>query len=118
MGEWENGRVGEDSDLPFSHSPILPFVLSSTRRRERMGVYFDLGRPVIGGWMGGGWVTHDPLREVDLLWGAEFGQEGAVLFAIDVETGEVVERHRIGAREFSAIPREETGELWIYTYHG
>jgi outer membrane protein assembly factor BamB len=83
-----------------------------------MGVYFDLGRPVIGGWMGGGWVTHDPLREVDLLWGAEFGQEGAVLFAIDVDTGEVVERHRIGAREFSAIPREETGELWIYTYHG
>ena len=41
-----------------------------------------------------------------------------VLFAVDVATGELVERHRIGAREFSATPRAGTGELWIHTYHG
>lgn len=55
---------------------------------------------------------------MDLLWCGEFGQEGAVLFAVDVESGTVVERHPVGAREFSAIVRRETGELWIYTYHG
>lgn len=83
-----------------------------------MGVYFDLGRPVVGGWMGGGWVSHDPVRKRDLLWGAEFGQEGAVLFGVNVDTGEVVEHHRIGAREFSVTVQHETGRLWIHTYHG
>ena len=39
-----------------------------------MGVYFDLGRPVIGGWMGGGWISHDPVRAADLIWGGEFGR--------------------------------------------
>ena len=61
-----------------------------------MGIYFDLGRPVIGGWFQGGWVLHDPVRRKDLLWGSELGQEGAVLFAIDVDSGHVVEEHRIG----------------------
>jgi outer membrane protein assembly factor BamB len=83
-----------------------------------MGVYFDLGRPVVGGWMGGGWVLRDPVRNQDLLWGGEFGQEGAVLFAIEVDTGQVVEQHRLGCREFSATPDPATGRLWIATYHG
>ncbi len=39
-----------------------------------MGVYFDLGRPVVGGWIQGGWVSHDPVRDIDLLWGSELGQ--------------------------------------------
>jgi outer membrane protein assembly factor BamB len=83
-----------------------------------MGVYFDLGRPVVGGWMGGGWVSHDPVQKMDWLWGAEFGQEGAMLFGVNVDTGEVVERHRISAREFSVTVQHETGKLWIHTYHG
>ncbi len=52
-----------------------------------MGIYFDLGRPIVGGWFQGGWISHDPVRDIDLLWGSELGQEGAVLFAIDVDTG-------------------------------
>ena len=61
-----------------------------------MGVFYDLGRPVVGGWMGGGWLLHDPVRKLDLLWGGEFGQEGAVLFAIDVDSGQTVEELRTG----------------------
>ncbi len=34
-----------------------------------MGVYFDLGRPVVGGW-----VSHDPVRDIDLLWGSELNK--------------------------------------------
>lgn len=83
-----------------------------------MGVYFDLGRPVVGGWLGGGWPLHDPVRGRDLLWGGEMGQEGAVLFAIEVDSGEVVEQHRIGAREFTAVPDHRTGRLWVATNHG
>ena len=83
-----------------------------------MGTYFDLGRPVIGGWMGGGWVSRDPVRAIDLLWGGEFGQEGACLFAVNVDTGKVVERHRIGCREFNVTVEHDTGRLWIHTYHG
>ncbi len=83
-----------------------------------MGTYFDLGRPVIGGWMGGPWVSHDPVRQTDLIWGGEFGQEGAILFAVDVGSGEVVEQHRIGAREFSVTVQPANGIIWIHTYHG
>jgi len=83
-----------------------------------MGIYFDLGRPVIGGWFQGGWVLHDPVRGRDLLWGSELGQEGAVLFAIDVDSGHVVEDHRIGCREFNATPDPQTGLLWVATNHG
>ena len=83
-----------------------------------MGIYYDLGRPIIGGWMGGPWISHDPARNRDLIWGGEFGQEGAVLFAVDVDSGEVVEQHRIGAREFNATVEPASGRLWIYTYHG
>ena len=83
-----------------------------------MGIYYDLGRAVVGGWQRGGWVSHDPVRNIDLIWGGEFGQEGAVLFAIDVDAAEVVERHRIGAREFSVVVDPDSGTLWIYNYHG
>ena len=83
-----------------------------------MGVFYDLGRPVVGGWMGGGWLLHDPVRKLDLLWGGEFGQEGAILFAIDVDSGRTVEEFRVGRREFSATPDPQTDTLWICTYHG
>lgn len=83
-----------------------------------MVVYFDLGCPVIGGWMGGGWFLRDPVRKLDLLWGGEFGQEGAVLFAIDVDSGAVVEEFRIGCREFNATPDPQTGTLWVCSNHG
>ena len=83
-----------------------------------MGIFYDLGRPVVGGWFQGGWVLRDPVRDRDLLWGSELGQEGAVLFAIDVDSGKVVEEHRIGCREFNAAPDPETGLLWVATNHG
>ena len=83
-----------------------------------MGVYFDLGRPVVGGWLGGGWLLHDPVRDLDLLWGAELGQEGAGLFAIDVDSGQVVEEHPIGCREFNSTPDHTSGKLWVATNHG
>ena len=83
-----------------------------------MGIYFDLGRPVVGGWFQGGWVAHDPVRNIDLLWGSELGQEGAVLFAIDVDSGHVVEEHDIGCREFTAKADPETGVLWVASNHG
>ncbi|MEM7131061.1 MAG: hypothetical protein AAF702_32365 [Chloroflexota bacterium] len=83
-----------------------------------MGVYFDLGRPVVGGWMGGPWITYDPVQKRDLIWGGEFGQEGANLFAIDVDAGGIVAEYRIGAREFNGTVDPHTGRLWLYTYHG
>lgn len=83
-----------------------------------MGMYIDVGRPVIGGWMGGPWLSHDPIQNRDLIWGGEFGQEGAILFGVDVESGEVVETHSIGAREFSVTVDPERGWLWVHTYHG
>lgn len=83
-----------------------------------MGTFYDLGRAVVGGWMSGAWLSHDPVNKRDLIWGGEFGQEGANLFAVDVASGEVIEEHRIGAREFSVTVDPKTGMLWIYNYHG
>lgn len=83
-----------------------------------MGVYYDLGRPIIGGWMGGPWFSQDPIRQRALIWGGEFGQEGSVLFAVDVDNSQVVEEHRIGAREFGVTVDAASGRLWIHTYHG
>ncbi|MBI2505821.1 MAG: PQQ-like beta-propeller repeat protein [Candidatus Latescibacteria bacterium] len=82
-----------------------------------MGVFYDLGRPVIGGWLGGPWISQDPVRKTELIWGGEFGQEGAVLFAVDAQSGQVVERHWIGAREFG-VTVEESGRIWVHNYHG
>ncbi len=83
-----------------------------------MGLYYDLGRPVVGGWLGGPWFSHDPVQQRDLIWGGEFGQEGAILFAVDVDSGAVVEKHRVGAREFSVVVDDESGRVWVQTYHG
>ena len=83
-----------------------------------MGIFYDLGRAVVGGWMGGAWLSHDPVQNCDLIWGGEFGQEGAILFAIDAASGNVVEEHRIGAREFSVTVAPASGVLWIHNYHG
>lgn len=83
-----------------------------------MGTFFDLGRAVVGGWMGGAWLSHDPVHNRDLIWGGEFGQEGANLFAVDADSGQVVEEHRIGAREFSVTVDPASGKLWVHNYHG
>ncbi|MBM3262716.1 MAG: hypothetical protein FJY97_04735 [candidate division Zixibacteria bacterium] len=83
-----------------------------------MGIFYDLGRPVVGGWMGGGLYYYDPVRRQDLIWAGEFGQEGAVLFAIDAMTGVVTEKMRIGAREFGLTVEVKTGRLWIHNSHG
>ncbi|MBI4551418.1 MAG: PQQ-binding-like beta-propeller repeat protein [Candidatus Latescibacteria bacterium] len=83
------------------------------------GVFFDLGRPVIGGWLGGGRVIKERARDRYLLWGSEHSQEGAVLFAVDIEQGEVVEQHEIGAREVGApFVDAATGLLYCTTYQG
>ena len=38
-----------------------------------MGVYFDMGdRSSVAG-SAAGWPLRDPVRKLDLLWGAEFG---------------------------------------------
>ncbi len=83
-----------------------------------MGVFYDVGRAVVGGWMGGGWVSRDEKRGIDILWGGEFGQEGSVLFGIDADTGEIVERHWICGREFQCNVDPRNGTLWVHTLHG
>lgn len=84
-----------------------------------MGVFFDLGRPVIGGWMAGGrWFSHDDVRGIDIAWGGEFGQEGSVLIGADVDTGQVVERHWIAGREFDVNVDPRSGRVYVHTYHG
>ena len=83
-----------------------------------MGTFYDLGRAVVGGWMRGAWLSHDPVQDRDLIWGGEFGQEGANLFAVDAASGEVVEEHRIGAREFTVTVDPASGVLWVHNYHG
>ena len=82
------------------------------------GVFFDLGRPVVGGWMVGGWATHDAVRGIDIIWGGEFGQEGSILFGADVDTGEIVERHWIPGREFTCNVDPRNGTIFVHTYHG
>ena len=69
---------------------------------------------------GGAWASHDPVRGIDLLWGGEKGQEGAILFAIDVSAGDgrVVQEHRVGAREFTVEVDHSTGRLWILNLQG
>lgn len=83
-----------------------------------MGVFYDVGRAVVGGWMGGGWVSRDDKRGIDILWGGEFGQEGSVLFGIDADSGEIVERHWICGREFQCNVDPRNGTLWVHTLHG
>ena len=83
-----------------------------------MGVFYDVGRPVVGGWMGGGWVSRDDRRGIDILWGGEFGQEGSVLFGIDVDTAEIVERHWNSRPQIQCNVDPRNGTLWVHTLHG
>ena len=83
-----------------------------------MGVFYDLGEAVIGAWQGGGWATRDPRSGRIRVWGAEFGQEGSLLYAVDAATGEIEQEHEIAAREFSAVSDPATGRLWVVNYHG
>eukprot|EP01052_Picozoa_sp_SAG31_P068860 SAG31_NODE_27667_length_422_cov_0.897833_1_plen_140_part_11 len=85
-----------------------------------MGVYYDRGAAIVGGWLQGAWAVHDSVRDIDLLWGGEMGQEGAVLFAVDVTgcKGQVVQQHKVGCREFMATVDHSTGTLWILNTHG
>ena len=81
------------------------------------GVFYDLGRPVIGGWTSHGPQARsfDPIRGIELMWGCEYGQEGAVLWAADVQTGEVVEQHELGARQIGGVMNDpRTDGLFIY----
>lgn len=82
-------------------------------------MYFDRGRPVVGGWMGGGWAFYDPVAQRDLLWLSEHGQEGAVLFAIDLATGEKVEDFDIPTREIADATQDpNTGDCYFAPVHG
>ena len=60
----------------------------------------------------------DPVRNLDLLWGAEMGQEGAVLFSIDVDSARVVDEYRMRCREFNCAVDADSSLLWIANYHG
>ena len=60
----------------------------------------------------------DPVRNLDLLWGAEMGQEGAVLFSIDVDSARVVDEYRMRCREFNCAVDADSSLLWIATNHG
>jgi hypothetical protein len=73
------------------------------------GVYYDLGRPFIGAWRQGAWVLWDPVLKRDLLWSQECSQEGAVLYALDLESGRVLEEHDIPAREVGGMLANEDG---------
>ena len=82
------------------------------------GVYEDLGQPFIGAWMSGAWVFHDPVLEKDLLWSQECSQDGAVLYAVDLRTGAVVEEHDVPCREIRHIMATEDGVLYISAIAG
>lgn len=82
------------------------------------GVYFDLGRPVIGGWQRGAWIVADPVLGHDVLWSQECSQDGAVLYALDINTGKVLEEHDVPAREVGGLLAADDGVLYLYTYSG
>ena len=77
------------------------------------GVFYDRGAAVTGGWLQGAWASHDYVRGIDLLWGGEMGQEGAILFAVNVTggKGEVVEEHQVGCREYQVQVDHSTGTV-------
>ena len=116
-------RLGTCAEHVSRSPPGRPRDASAAPR----GVYYDRGAAVIGGWMssttgGGAWASHDPVRGLALLWGGEMGQQGAVLFAIDVSAGSgrgrVVEEHRAGCREFVVEVDHRTGRLWVLNILG
>jgi len=82
------------------------------------GVYYDLGQPVIGGWQRHAWVVWDPVLKRDLLWSQESSQDGAVLYALDIDSGDLIEAHDIPAREVSGILTTPESVLYIHTISG
>lgn len=83
------------------------------------GMYIDRGRPIVGGWLGGGWAFYDPLSRRNLLWCSEHGQEGAVLFAIDLANGEKVHDFDVPTREIAGATQDpSTGDLYFAPVHG
>ena len=81
--------------------------------RTFAGVYEDLGTPVIGAWKQGAWVFWDPCLKRDLLWSQECSQDGAILYCMDIETGQVLEEYDIPAREIGGIRSSPDGTLYI-----
>ena len=82
------------------------------------GVYYDLGRPVIGGWQRHAWVVWDPVLKRDLLWSQECSQDGAVLYALDIDSGDLVEAHDIPARELSELLQADEGFFYLLAVSG
>ena len=82
------------------------------------GVYYDLGRPVVGAWLGVVGLAWDPVLEKNLLWAQEASQDGAVLFALDLETGAVLEEHDAPAREIGRVLVAANDVLYFPTYSG
>ena len=67
---------------PAADSIAVKMVASAGAAEEEVqgGTFFDLGRPIVGGWTSHGplGLSYDPIRGIELMWGAEYGQEGAV----------------------------------------
>jgi len=83
------------------------------------GMYLDRGRPIVGGWLGGGWAFYDPGSGRSLLWCSEHGQEGAVLFAIDLATGEKVHDFDVPTREVADATQDPvSGDVYFAPVHG
>ena len=97
---------------------FLLATLLATGSPVGAGEYRDLGRPVVGAWQRFAWLVHDPVLKRDILWSQESSQDGAVLYGLDFETGEVLDEHDIPAREVGGILEADDGVLYLYTYSG
>ena len=82
------------------------------------GEYYDLGRPVIGAWQRFSWIVHDPVLKRDVLWSQECSQDGAIFYALELDSGKVIEEHDIPAREVGGVLTAADGVLYIFTYSG
>ncbi len=81
------------------------------------GVYEDLGAPCVGAWrtyIGTHW---DPALKRELLWAQECSQDGAVLYALDLTSGELVEEHTAPARQIGRMISLDD-VLYMITYSG
>ncbi len=104
---------------PFrSHQMLLLIGLFTAESAVRAGEYRDLGRPVVGAWQRFAWLIHDPVLKRDILWSQESSQDGAVLYGLDFNTGEVLDEHSVPAREVGGILEADKGVLYLYTYSG
>jgi len=82
------------------------------------GIYYDLGRPVNGSWHRHAWVVWDPILKRDLLWSQECSQDGAVLYALDIDSGDLVEAHDIPARELHKLLKTDNGVFYLLAVSG